>query len=124
MTAPLKKSLHLCFHSSCSHQIQRLIRLSRFRSEPLRLAGMLVQEDFYLLVEDDVGQERTPSGLQYQRPHIPGYDQRSHEEDHPTGKHHIFTASSSCFSIDAVRSLCPCHSPLPLTLPLTLHLSL
>ena len=70
---------------------------------------MLVQEDFYLLVEDDVAQEQTPSGLPYQRPHIPGYDQQSHEEDHPTGKHHIFTSSSSCFSIDAVRSLPPCR---------------
>ena len=75
---------------------ERTFIVSDYRSEPLRLAGMLVQEDFYLLVEDDVGQGVTPSGLDFHRPSIPDYDQRMHEEDHPTGRHHIFTAAASC----------------------------
>lgn len=75
---------------------ERTFSISDYSSEPLRLAGMLVQEDFYLLVEDSVSQGQTPSGLDFKRPSIPDYDQQRHEEDHPTGKHHIFTASSSC----------------------------
>ena len=94
---------------------ERTFVVSDYADEPLRLAGMLVQEDFYLLVEDDVDQTTTPSGMDYHRPSIPGYDQQRHEEDHPTGKHHVFTASASCFSIDAVdkhmRPMSSIHAP-------------
>ena len=89
--------------------------LADFAAEPLRLAGLLVQEDFYLLCEDDVAQTRTPSGLPYLLPTVEGYDQTMHTEDHPSGRHHIFTAAASTFSIDAphihLRPMSAIHSP-------------
>ena len=75
---------------------ERTFIVSEYSSEPLRLAGMLVQEDFYLLVEDDVSQGQTPSGIEFKYPSIPDYDQQMHEEDHPSGRHHVFTAAASC----------------------------
>lgn len=94
---------------------ERTFQLADYAEQPLRLAGMLVQEDFYLLVEDDVSAGVTPSGMEYHLPTIPDYDQSMHQEDHPSGKHHIFTASASCFSIDAVdihmRPMSSIHKP-------------
>ena len=65
---------------------ERTFMLVDYAEQPLRLAGMLVQEDFYLLVEDDVSASVTPSGMEYHLPTVPDYDQSMHEEDHPTGK--------------------------------------
>jgi cytochrome b involved in lipid metabolism len=80
---------------------EHTFELADFAAEPLRLAGLLVQEDFYLMVEDEIETSRetvTPSGMEFHLPDIPGYDKQQHAEDHPSGCHHIFTASSSCFS--------------------------
>jgi hypothetical protein len=83
--------------------------LSEWESAPLRLLGMLIQEDCYLLEEMDVEEDLFDSPLpgtdDFTRPNIAepgGYSREDHVEDHPTGKQHVFLAACSCFSFDAV----------------------
>ena len=83
--------------------------LSEWEGAPLRLLGMLIQEDCYLLEEMDVEEDHFDSPLpgtdDFTRPNIaePGsYSRQDHVEDHPTGKQHVFLAACSCFSFDAV----------------------
>ena len=85
--------------------------------QPLKLVGMLVQEDFYLLEEQDVAAEGgalppLPNDVH----NLPGslstadnlarghrdYDGHDHAEEHPSGKQHIFMSACSCFSFEAV----------------------
>ena len=67
-----------------------------YAAEPLRLCGMLVQEDLYLLQESDAADadaaDAAPPAL---------LTTEHHSEDHPTGRQHVFVSGASCFSFDA-----------------------
>ena len=85
--------------------------LSDWAAAPLRLVGMLVQEDFYLLAEVDVEQTwgPLPGTDEFTAPNIAEapslaaeYTRDDHFESHPTGKQHVFLSACSCFSFDAV----------------------
>ena len=77
-------------------------QLADFEACPLRLVGMLVQEDFFLLVEEEaVWQPGLRAGQ--------GGKEGEEDEDavvewaetHPSGKQHVFNSACSCFSFDA-----------------------
>jgi hypothetical protein len=79
---------------------ERAFRVADFVDQPLRLAALLVQEDFFLMRESDAAEPTPlPAG-------VPGraaddYDRRDFAEDHPTGRQHVLEAACSCFSFDA-----------------------
>ena len=60
------------------------IVVDEFAAEPLRLCGMLVQEDLYLLQEDDVNTPTPPAVLT-----------EYHAEDHPSVRHLIGSSLNS-----------------------------
>lgn len=113
--------------------------LDEWSAQPLRLLGMLCQEDFYLLQEQDVEGSPTPplpagsnmsESFRYQlradiclRVEISililvtrsRYTPEDHREEHPSGKQHVFLSACSCFSFEAKprhgKSMASIHHP-------------
>eukprot|EP01052_Picozoa_sp_SAG31_P006930 SAG31_NODE_325_length_17671_cov_9.902743_11_plen_155_part_00 len=89
---------------------QRRFVLADWASAPLKLVGLLVQEDFYLLEEQELSARATTAPL----PPLPKgqnmipnfvYDAQDHIEEHPSEKQHVFLSACSCFSFEAGKKL-------------------
>eukprot|EP00931_Biecheleriopsis_adriatica_P063178 TRINITY_DN38225_c0_g1_i1.p1 TRINITY_DN38225_c0_g1~~TRINITY_DN38225_c0_g1_i1.p1 ORF type:complete len:579 (-),score=104.17 TRINITY_DN38225_c0_g1_i1:131-1867(-) len=66
----------------------RCFNVKDFKQEPLLLCGLLIQEDLYLLAERDV--HTAPAQI----------DRSIHEDENPSGTHHLLVGGLSCFSFD------------------------
>eukprot|EP01044_Picomonas_judraskeda_P020611 COSAG03_NODE_4631_length_1486_cov_1.058399_1_plen_387_part_10 len=92
--------------------------LASWSEQPLRLLGLLIQEDVYLLEEQELPSAhadlpplpRTDSG----RAPFREYELSDHIEEHPSGKQHIFLSAVSTFSFEAKER----HRSLSLSLSL------
>ena len=83
---------------------RRRFVLAEWADRPLVLAGLLVQEDWYLLAEEEV--ETPPARMMPQGHNLADgfeYEASDHSEDHPSGRQHVFLSACSCFSFSAVN---------------------
>jgi len=66
---------------------QECFRIADFEEDPLRLASLLIQEDLFILSEQEAEESQE----------VP--------DQQPTGKKHVLVAGSSCFSFDIPAKL-------------------
>jgi cytochrome b involved in lipid metabolism len=103
-----------------SEGYEHSFELASWSHQPLKLLGLLVQEDCYLLEEQEL--PGAPADLP-PLPQLKGkksapftdYEYSDHLEEHPGGKQHIFLSAVSTFSFEAPtrhrRSMASIHNP-------------
>jgi len=92
--------------------------LDEWAETPLKLLGLLIQEDCYLLEEQELPTEEgglPPLPQRKESSPFQEYSFRDHIEEHPGGKQHIFLSAVSTFSFEAGsrhhRSMASIHNP-------------
>ncbi len=104
--------------STTTKGYEHSFKLASFAEQPLRLLGMLIQEDVYLqeqeLPSDHADLPPLPRTNSRSAP-FPDYQFSDHIEEHPSGKQHIFLSAVSTFSFEAKprhkRSMASIHNP-------------